>query len=424
MKLLTNLTLSIFIFMLLCNSNLFAEDPPDFMLKWGSYGSGDGQFFLPYGVAVDSSGNVYVADCGNHRIQKFDSSGVFLTKWGSYGSGDGQLWCPIGIAVDDSDNIYVVEFVNNRIQKFNSDGEFITKWGSEGSGDGEFTNPHFIAVDNSGFVYVADTMNSRVQKFSSDGEFITKWGGSGEFYYTSGIAVDSDYNVFVSDWFGCRIQKFTSEGVFLTKWGTFPSGDVLLWCPMGIAVNENGDVYVADQNLYRIQKFTTNGNFLTNWNENFNKPSAVTVDNINDVIYVCDTFNHRIMKFGSSKISAVIDIQPGVFNLKSKGNYITCLIELDFCSGYDVYDIDQTKDILLQFEGNEIISTGATINNNKLITWFDRQAVYDLLSPGEVEFTVSGTLTNGNLFAGIDYIEVKDVGKDHTDEDDASSVEY
>ncbi|MBU1626506.1 hypothetical protein KKB18_03980, partial [bacterium] len=121
---------------------------------------------------------------------------------------------------------------------------------------------------------------------------------------------------------------------------------------------------------------------------------------------------------------AVIDIQPGVFNLKSKGNYITCHIQLDSESGYDVYDIDQTKDIILQFEGNEIIFWDWSIeNNSKMIVWTDRQAVYDLLSPGEVEFTVTGTLTDGNYFAGTDYVEVKDVGNDHTDEADPSSVE-
>src|SRR4030042_1741132 len=65
-----------------------------FVTKWGSPGSGDGQFNYPAGVAVDSSGNVYVADLGNHRIQKFDSSGGFITKWGSSGSGDGQFNYP------------------------------------------------------------------------------------------------------------------------------------------------------------------------------------------------------------------------------------------------------------------------------------------------------------------------------------------
>jgi len=69
-------------------------------------------------VAVDSSGNVYVADTNNHRIQKFDSGGSFQAKWRSYGSGDGQFNCPGGVAVDSSGNVYVADTINHRIQKF------------------------------------------------------------------------------------------------------------------------------------------------------------------------------------------------------------------------------------------------------------------------------------------------------------------
>ena len=69
-------------------------------------------------MATDGSGNVYVADAGNHRIQKFDASGTFLTAWGSYGSGDGQFAYPSGVATDASGNVYVADTDNHRIQKF------------------------------------------------------------------------------------------------------------------------------------------------------------------------------------------------------------------------------------------------------------------------------------------------------------------
>ncbi len=90
----------------------------------------------------------------------------FVTKWGSYGSGDGQFDPPGAIAVDGEGNVYVGEGYNYRIQKFTSDGTFITKWGSEGSGDGQFRQPAGIAVDSEGNVYVADTFNYRIQKFA------------------------------------------------------------------------------------------------------------------------------------------------------------------------------------------------------------------------------------------------------------------
>ena len=89
-----------------------------FLTTWGSSGTGDGQFDFPFGVATDGSGNVYVADDGNHRIQKFDASGTFLTAWGSDGSGNGQFHFPQGVATDGSGNVYVSDTNNQRIQEF------------------------------------------------------------------------------------------------------------------------------------------------------------------------------------------------------------------------------------------------------------------------------------------------------------------
>src|SRR5438876_663229 len=86
--------------------------------KWGSQGTGNGQFKNPSYVAVDSSGNVYVADSGNNRIQKFNSDGTFITKWGSTGTADGQFRGPDGFAIDSSGNVYVADYGNNRIQVF------------------------------------------------------------------------------------------------------------------------------------------------------------------------------------------------------------------------------------------------------------------------------------------------------------------
>ena len=118
-----------------------APTPPEFVLGWGSSGSGDGQFDGASGIAVDGSGNVYVTDWLNHRVQKFDGEGTFLTKWGTQGSGDGQFEQPQGIAVDGSGNVYVADTENDRVQKFDGEGTFLTKWGIQGSGDGQFVGP-------------------------------------------------------------------------------------------------------------------------------------------------------------------------------------------------------------------------------------------------------------------------------------------
>jgi sugar lactone lactonase YvrE len=237
-----------------------------FLAKWGSFGQGDGQFDGsgnngPYGVVSDANGNIYMTDCGprstlgNNRIQKFTSDGTFVTKWGSYGSGDGQFASPIGIGMDSLGYVYVADWYNFRIQKFTPDGIFITKWGTEGSGDGQFEYPQSVAGDAAGNIFVADTYNHRIQKFDSNGNFLMKWGsygnGDGQFYLPAGVVVDSSGNVYISDSWNQRVQKFTADGKFLTKWSV-PSQWAYL---QGITVDGEGNVYVVNNGYNRVQKF-------------------------------------------------------------------------------------------------------------------------------------------------------------------------
>jgi tripartite motif-containing protein 71 len=158
-------------------------------------GSGDGQFNevqLEMGVAVDGSGNVYISDPGNGRIQEFSGTGTFVTKWGSPGTGDGQFNRPIGVATDAAGNVYVADWRNSRIQKFTGAGTFITKWGSPGSGNGEFGSPRGVAIDGSGHVYVADWGNYRIQKFAPDATPTRRetWGGVKSRYRPGSAAQD------------------------------------------------------------------------------------------------------------------------------------------------------------------------------------------------------------------------------------------
>jgi hypothetical protein len=165
-------------------------------------------------VATDSGGNVYVVDCANYRIQKFDSSGTYLMQWGSNGTGDGQFEGSWGIAIDSVDNVYVADNGRNDIQKFSSAGIFITRWGGipGGTGDGQFGGVYQVEVDNGGNVYAADSGNNRIEKFSSAGAYITQWGnpgsGDGQFNSPQGIAADGSGNIFVVDMFNNRVQKF------------------------------------------------------------------------------------------------------------------------------------------------------------------------------------------------------------------------
>ncbi|WP_048176966.1 PKD domain-containing protein [Methanosarcina barkeri] len=281
-----------------------------FVTKWGSAGSSDGQFSSPCGVVIGPSGNVYVVDTSNHRIQEFDSSGSFITKWGSYGnSNSGSNPGPEGVAVDSSGNVYVADTNSHRILKFDSSGTLITQFGSYGSGDGQFNSPIGVTVDSSGNVYVADSSNCRIQKFDSSGTFITKWGsegtGLGEFEFPRGVAVDSSGNVYVADSSNQRIQKFDSSGEFIIAWGSWGSGDKQFYNPSGVAVDSSGNVYVIDTDNPRIQKFNSNGKYLAQWGSwgsddgQFSNPYGVFVDSSSNV-YVADTYNNRIQKFNNT----------------------------------------------------------------------------------------------------------------------------
>jgi len=137
-----------------------------FLLRWGSMGIGAGEFFHPFGVALDSAGDVYVADSANHRIQKLDGLGRHLATWGTFGAAEGQLDRPLGLAVDAGDRLYVADGLNDRIQVFDRHGGFLVSFGSFGPGPGEFNLPFAVAVDAAGNVYVADTLNYRIQKLS------------------------------------------------------------------------------------------------------------------------------------------------------------------------------------------------------------------------------------------------------------------
>ncbi|HJT47870.1 MAG TPA: 6-bladed beta-propeller [Nitrososphaeraceae archaeon] len=135
-----------------------------FLTKWGSAGTGDGQFNAVNDVHV-WKGFVYVPDYNNNRIQKFTSDGKFITAWGTMGTGDGQFKRPAGIAVDSSNNVFVTDRDNSRIEVFTSDGKFITKFGNKGSGNGQIERSEGIDIDPSGIVYISDSVNNNVQKF-------------------------------------------------------------------------------------------------------------------------------------------------------------------------------------------------------------------------------------------------------------------
>jgi DNA-binding beta-propeller fold protein YncE len=299
----------------------YLSDEYAFIQKWGSYGTGDGQFSGPCGITIASDGLVFVTDWGNSRVQVFDSNGNYIRKWGSYGTGNGQFNGPWGSAIHPvSGNIYVTDQNNHRVQVFDSTGTFIRKWGVEGTGNGQFYGPRGIAIDTDGNVYVVDSWNNRIQKFTADGTFIRKWGavgtGDGQFNNPLGIAVhphtgyiyvaeghpDSDYS---------RIQVFDSNGNYIRKWGSFGTGNGQFHQPFGVAIDEVGTVFITDVYNYRVQVFDSNGNFITKWggygsgDGQFDMPFGIVADAPGNV-YVADGDNNCIQKFGSITPTTVL----------------------------------------------------------------------------------------------------------------------
>jgi tripartite motif-containing protein 71 len=133
----------------------------------------------PSGIAVDRSGNIYVTNIyqtTGYSVVKFNSNGVYLSTFGSSGSGDGQFTYPENLAIDSTGNIYVADTGNNRIEKFGPNGKYLSQFGSPGSGDGQFNMPVGLAFDPDGNVYVSDVGNDRIQKFDSHGTYLSQFG--------------------------------------------------------------------------------------------------------------------------------------------------------------------------------------------------------------------------------------------------------
>ncbi len=316
------------------------------------------RFMYPAAVAVDGAGAVYVAVAANHTIQAITRDGVVGTLAGQSGiagdkdgvGGEARFNSPSGLAVDSGGNVYVADTLNSAIRKITPGGRVTTlagRLGVEGSKDGLSTNSNFnrpggLALDSTGNIYVADTFNETIRKISPAGMVSTLAGSAGlrggadaggseaRFNWPGGVAVDGNSNVYVADSYNNTIRKITPDGavVTLAGRGSTNSGgadgigtNASFSHPLGVAVDGAGNVYVADTLNSTIRKISPaatvstiagavqhNGN-ADGTNAFFNQPAGLVVDNAGN-IFIADTGNATIRQgipFGGQP---VITSQP------------------------------------------------------------------------------------------------------------------
>jgi DNA-binding beta-propeller fold protein YncE len=215
---------------------------------------GKSQFEAASDIAVDKSGNVYVADSVNNRVVKYSANGQRLLSIGQPGELDG----PLGLAVADNGEIIVANTNNHSIFVYDAGGKLTRRFGSEGSGLGNLRFPHGIAVDAKGAIYVADFLNDRIAVFSAQGTPMLSFGAigasAGQFNNPYGIALDGRERVWVTDAENSRVQVFTAQGTNAQVPISSGAG-ARLDHPKSVAITADGQVIVCNTGNHSVDIF-------------------------------------------------------------------------------------------------------------------------------------------------------------------------
>ncbi len=316
---------------------------------------------LPAGLAFDAKGNLYLSDRANHRVRKVDTKGIITTVAGNGTagfSGDGgpataaSLNLPSGLAVDSKGNLYIADRSNNRVRVVDSSGTIKT---FAGNGENRYhgdnmpalkatlDKPFGLAVDKHNNLYIADRGNNRIRKVDASG-MISTVAGDGGFYFIgdngpayrasiagpTGVVVDDEGNIFIADRQNNRIRMVDKLGMIRTIMGTGTQDyngdaelarDTNLHLPFSVALDKNGDLLVIDRSHYRIRKLIMKGNRVTtvagtgvklfggdggpSQGANLEFPHGIDVDSKDNVI-IADKAHYRIRQISPDGIITTI----------------------------------------------------------------------------------------------------------------------
>lgn len=433
--------------------------------------SGDGgsatqaKLSFPAGTAMDASGNLYIADSGNHRIRKVDTNGVISTLAGTGASGysgdggsapEAKLYFPEGVAVDAGGNLYIADTSNHRIRKVNTNGIITTVAGNGVDGysgdDGlaiqaKLSNPFDVVVDVSGNVYIADTANNRIRKVDTNG-IITTVAGTGTYGYSGdggpavqakiafpeGVAVDALGNLYIADTSNYCIRKVDPSGIITTVAGAGsygfsgdggPATNARLAYPYRVSVDSKGNLYLSDYLNNRVRRVDTSGIITTvagNGDYSYRGdggppteaglayPVGVALDASGN-LYIGDRSNQRIRKvtpyFSPTGITANGDIifteSIGLGHLLTGAGHHKKTIDLETGASLYEFAYDQR---------NNLISISDRSGNRTLINRDGGGIPTSITSPDGITTTL--TIDSKNHLTQINYPDGNSYGFEYT----------
>lgn len=264
----------------------------------------------PYGIAVGSSGQIFVTDAGGYCFYILSSTSGIMKRFGTPGSSGEKLNFPQGIALDDQNRIYVVDSNNGRVALFSDEGRLLNSFGDVGGTPGSFFSPRGISLLADGTICVADYRNHRIQLLDSSGQCKQTIGSLGDdptdipvgsqrihLRLPTGVVYNERLRQFyIVDSKHGRVCVVSRDGGFLFEFGSSENSNNNLNLPEGIALDNKGNVYVADTMNHRVQAFDSEGKYIRTIAQEIEHPTSLAVDS-GEHLLVVDAKKRSVLAF-------------------------------------------------------------------------------------------------------------------------------